>query len=186
MSTPGTQQGRSLGYFEMFGATSKNWKFSGKSLKNATSTQLQRACYTLLETPTALPEFLPLIRLFHYIEVIHPKQDPRKIAYILIESTFFIEIFSERWKICVCMKKAQSCSVDYYTECFDVTRFLIVAKVRRLHISHWIKSYPYPQCVERKWLPRGTQEGRSLWYLEKFSATSKNCKFSGKSLKNAT
>ena len=113
-----------------------------------------------------------------------PKQEPRKIAYILIELAFSAEIFSKRRKICVSMKKAHTWWVDYYTDCFKVTSHLIVGKIRGLHIPHCIKSHPYRKWVKRKWLPRGTQERRSLWYLEKFRATSKNWKISGKSFKN--
>ena len=78
---------------------------------------------------------------FTLLKSVPPKQDPRKIAYILIELAFSTEIFSKRRKICACMKKAQSWSVDYYTECFKLTRHLIVAKIRRLGIPHCIKSH---------------------------------------------
>ena len=78
---------------------------------------------------------------FTLLRSVPPKQDPRKIAYILIELAFSTEIFSKRRKICACMKKAQSWSVDYYTECFKLTRHLIVAKIRRLGIPHCIKSH---------------------------------------------
>ena len=52
-----------------------------------------------------------------------------------------MEIFIKRRKTCACMKKAQTWAGHCYTDRFNATRHLIVAKTRTHQMPHYNKGH---------------------------------------------
>ena len=63
---------------------------------------------------------------FTLLRSVPPKQDPRKIAYILIKLAFSTEIFLFFWKTCIYKYKYLQVSKYIYTVCYPIVKYIVV------------------------------------------------------------